>query len=71
MIIKTLIISICAILIFILALGIKMLLRKNGKPPSVSCALEDGKKPGDDTACLKCELKDLANCPEKGKKVKF
>ena len=64
MLIKLLIISVILVGIMLLAMGIKLLLNRNSGFPAHSCALEDGSL--DETgACYKCELKDLASCPEK------
>lgn len=47
-----------------LALGIKLLFDPKAEFTVHSCALDDGKTDGDG-ACYKCQLKDLADCPEK------
>ncbi len=64
MLIKTIFISVIIVAIIMLALGIKMLFNSNAEFFVHSCALEDGSfnKEG---ACSKCQLKDLADCPEK------
>lgn len=64
MYIKVLIISIILIAIIIMALGIKLFFNKSADNLAHACALEDGKF-ADDGSCAVCELKDLADCPEK------
>ena len=64
MFIKILIISVILVAIIMLALGVKLLVNPNAEFTAHSCALEDG-TPDENGACYKCQLKDLANCPEK------
>jgi hypothetical protein len=47
-----------------LTLGIKMLIHPGSEFTVHSCSLEDGDTDEND-ACFKCQLKDLADCPEK------
>lgn len=68
MVIKTLVISIILITIIILALGVKILLKKHGEFPAHSCALEEDGRLNKDEDCTQCDLKDLVNCPEKREK---
>jgi len=64
MYLKLLIISVLLVAVIMLALGIKLLFDKNARFEAHSCALEGGNL--DETgACAGCQLKDLANCPEK------
>jgi hypothetical protein len=64
MYIKLLIISVILVAIIMLALGVKMLFNPKAEFSAHSCALEGGDL--DETgACAACQLKDLANCPEK------
>ena len=64
MFLKILIISVILVALVLIAMGIRLFFNKNAEFPAHSCALEDGSL--DETgACLKCELKDLANCPDK------
>jgi len=64
MFIKVLILSIILVAFVILALGIKLWFDPNAEFTLHSCAF-DGDKIDDDGACSKCQLKDLADCPEK------
>jgi len=63
MFIKLFIISIILVAIIMLALGVKLLFNPNAEFTAHSCALEDGGT-NQDGACSKCQLKDLADCPE-------
>ena len=63
MFIKILIISIILVAIIMLALGIKLWFNPDAEFTVHSCALEDGTL-DKDGACLKCQIKDLADCPE-------
>jgi len=47
-----------------LALGIKMWFDPDAEFTASSCALEDGNL-DKDAVCSKCQLKNLADCPEK------
>jgi hypothetical protein len=64
MFIKLLIISIILVAIIMLALGVKLIFNPNAEFEVHSCALDDGEL-DKDGACSKCQLKDLADCPEK------
>jgi hypothetical protein len=46
-----------------LALGVKLWFDPNAEFSSHSCALDSGNI-DEDGACSKCQLKDLADCPE-------
>jgi hypothetical protein len=63
MFIKILIVSIILVTIVMLAFGIKMWFDPDAEFTVHSCALEDGSL-DKDGACSKCQLKDLADCPE-------
>lgn len=69
MLLKTLIISIILVAIVMLALGVKLLFDKNAKFTVHSCALEDDESLDKDLTCSKCQLRDLADCPEKKEKA--
>ena len=64
MFIKLLIISIILVAIVMLALGIKMWFDPDAEFTSHSCKLND-ENANSDSGCFKCQLKDLADCPEK------
>lgn len=64
MVVKMLIFSVVIVALVMLVLGIKLLLDPKAEFTVHSCALEDG-IPDEDGTCFKCQLKDLANCPEK------
>ena len=64
MFINLLIISIILVAIVMLALGIKMWFNPDAEFTANSCAYEDAGL-NKDGACLKCQLKEIANCPEK------
>ena len=64
MFLATLIISIILVAIIMLALGLKMLFDKNAEFTVHSCALEDNDSLNKDLTCSKCQLRDLADCPE-------
>jgi len=66
MLIKVLVISLILVAFVVLALGIKLWLDPKAEFPLHSCALDSGDL-DEDGACAKCQLKDLANCPEKTK----
>ncbi len=63
MFLKVLIISIILVAVILLALAVKMLFDPNAEFTVHSCALENSDL-NKDGACYKCQLKDLANCPE-------
>ena len=58
-----LLISVILVAVIMLGLGIKMLFDPDAEFSAHSCALEDGNL-DEDGACYKCQLKDLADCPE-------
>jgi len=64
MLLGTLIISIILVAFVMLALGVKLLFDKNAEFTVHSCALEDDESLDKDLTCYKCQLKDLADCPE-------
>lgn len=64
MIIKTLIAAVVLVAIVMVTLGVKLLFDKNAEFTAHSCALDDKDSLDKDGACAKCQLKDLANCPE-------
>ena len=64
MIIKLLIFSVVLVAFVMLILGIKLLFDPKAEFTVHSCALDDGNL-DEDGACFKCQVKDLANCPEK------
>lgn len=63
MFIKILIITIVLVAFVMLALGVKLWFDPNAEFSSHSCALDSGNI-DEDGACSKCQLKDLADCPE-------
>ena len=63
MFLKVLIISVILVAIIMMALGIKLFFNKNTDSLAHACALEDGELT-EDGACAKCEIKNLADCPE-------
>ena len=64
---KVIIISLILVAFIALALGIKMLFDPKAEFTVHSCALDNGDL-DKDGACMKCQIKDLADCPEKDKK---
>ena len=64
MIIKLLIFSVVLVALVMVVLGIKLIFDPKAEFTVHSCALGDGNLDGDG-ACFKCQVKDLANCPEK------
>jgi hypothetical protein len=64
MFLKLLILSIILVAIIMLALGIKLWFNPDAEFSAHSCALEDGNV-DEEGACHKCQIKDLADCPEK------
>jgi hypothetical protein len=64
MFLKVLIISIVLVAFVMIALGVKLFFDPKAEFTAHSCALEDGNT-GTDGTCSKCQLKDLADCPEK------
>lgn len=63
MILKVLIISAIIVAVAMLGLGVKMLFNRNAEFTVPICSLKDGEL-DEDGACAKCQLKDLADCPE-------
>lgn len=63
MYLQLLIISVILVSLIMLALGVKLLFDKNARFEVHSCALEEGST-DEFGACTKCQLKELANCPE-------
>ncbi len=68
MLLTTMVISLIIVTIIVLALGVKILFKKNGEFPAHSCALEEDKNLDKVEDCSQCQLKDIVNCPEKSKK---
>ncbi len=64
MFIKVIVISIILVAIVMLALGIKMLFDPDAEFTLHSCNLEE-ENSNSISGCSKCQLKDLADCPEK------
>lgn len=64
MFVKLLIVSLVLVGFVVLALGIKLWFDPNAEFTSHSCALDRGEL-DENEACSNCQLKDLANCPEK------
>ena len=64
MFLKLLIISLILVCIVMLALGIKLWFDPDAEFTVHSCAL-DNDKPGGDETCLKCQLQNPDQCPEK------
>jgi hypothetical protein len=64
MILKVLIISAIIVGFTMLAFGVKLLFNRNAEFTVPACSLEDGDL-DENGACAKCQLKDLADCPEK------
>ena len=63
---KVIIISLILVAFVVLALGIKLLFDPKAEFTVHSCALDNGDL-DKDGACMKCQIKDLADCPEKEK----
>ena len=64
MFVKLLIVSLVLVAVVVLALGVKLWFDPNAEFTSHSCALDSGEL-DENGACSKCQLKELANCPEK------
>ena len=64
MFIKLLIISIILVAIIMLALGVKLLFNPKAEFSGHTCAFEFQEGLDKNNACSKCQLKDLADCPE-------
>ncbi len=60
---KVLIISAFIVAFSMLALGVKLLFDRNAEFTVHSCSLEGGDL-DENGACSKCQIKDLADCPE-------
>lgn len=60
---KLLIASVILVAFVMLALGLKLWFDPNAEFSVHSCAFEDDNL-DKDQACSKCQLKDLADCPE-------
>ncbi len=58
------IISVFLVAVIMLALGVKLLFDRNARFEAHSCGIEAGDV-DEFGACAKCQIKDLANCPEK------
>ena len=63
MFIKVLIVSVILLVIAIMALGIKLFFKPRDEIKLHTCAFEDGTL-NEEGACSKCDLKDIADCPE-------
>jgi hypothetical protein len=61
---KLLIASVILVAFVILALGVKLWFDPGAEFSAHSCALEDEDRFDKEQACSKCQLKDLADCPE-------
>lgn len=61
---KLLIASVILVAFVMLALGLKLWFDPGAEFSVHSCAFEDDDKLDKDQACSKCQLKDLADCPE-------
>lgn len=69
--VKLLIVSIILVAIVILALGVKILFNPKAKFKGHTCAFEFQEGLDKNEACTKCQLKDMADCPEnEGGKIK-
>ena len=66
MFLHLLILSVFIVAIIMLPLGIKLLSDPNAKYTVHSCSLENGDT-NVDGSCSKCQIKELADCPEKKK----
>lgn len=64
MFIKLLIISIILVAIIMLALGVKLWFNPKAEFTGHTCAFEFQEGLDKNSACSKCQLKDLADCPE-------
>ncbi|GAB1454576.1 hypothetical protein MASR2M47_46320 [Draconibacterium sp.] len=67
MFLKVLILSVILVAFTMLALGVKLLFNKDAEFTGHSCAGNDRELNNDGT-CASCEIKELANCDENGKK---
>ncbi len=66
MFVKVLIITAILVGVVVLVLGIKLLIDPKAEFSSHSCALDSGEL-DENGACGKCQLRDLADCPDKNK----
>jgi hypothetical protein len=66
MYLKLLFISIVFVALALMAFAVKMLFKPGSEFPGQSCALDDGSL-DEEGACSRCQIKDLANCPENKK----
>jgi len=64
MLIKVFVITLILVAFVVLALGIKLWFDPKAEFSAHSCALDNGDL-DEDGACSICQLKDLADCPEK------
>ena len=64
MFLKLMLLSVILVSLILLALGVKLLFDKNARFEVHSCALEGGKV-DDSGTCSLCQMKDLADCPER------
>jgi hypothetical protein len=64
MFLNLLILSVILVAFVVLALGVKLWFDPDAEFTSHSCAFDSG-KPDEDGACSICQIKDLADCPEK------
>ena len=64
MFIKVLIISVILVAIVMLALGVKLLFNPKAEFSGHTCAFDFQEGLDENNACSKCQLKDLADCPE-------
>ncbi len=63
MFLKVFIISAFIVAFSMLAFGVKLLFNRNAEFTIHGCSLEGG-DPDEDGGCAKCQLQDLADCPE-------
>ncbi|GAO30393.1 hypothetical protein [Geofilum rubicundum] len=64
MFLKVLIISVILLAIVLLALGVKLFFKPKAEFGGYACAFDFQNGLDENSGCLKCQLKDLANCPE-------
>lgn len=64
---KIIVISLILMAFVVLALGVKLWFDPKAEFSVHSCSLENGDI-DQDGACMKCQIKDLADCPEKDQK---
>lgn len=68
MFIKLFIISVIVVAFVMLSLGLRKLFDKDADFVVPSCGLQEGSF-DDNGYCMKCQLKDTADCPEEGNLV--